>query len=61
MENQRSFTLQELADEYRVSAKTMRIWIRPIRDEILEMYPLPQKRIRILLPRQKKRIIDFLG
>lgn len=61
MSGTRSYTLTEVAGQYNVSPKTMRLWIRPIRDELLGMYPFGQKRIRILLPRQVKRIEEFLG
>ncbi|PLX00900.1 MAG: hypothetical protein C0594_15110 [Marinilabiliales bacterium] len=57
----RSYTLSEIAAEYKVSAKTMRIWIKPIREELLLMYPIKQKRIRVLLPKQRKRIVEYLG
>lgn len=61
MEKKKSYTIRELADMYDVSPKTMRNWIKPIRSELLKMNEDSQKRLRILLPRQMKRIIEFLG
>ena len=61
MESQKSYTLNELAEKYNVSRKTMYNWIKPIRKELLAMSPLKKKRIRILLPKQVKRIEEFLG
>ncbi len=49
------------AEKYNVSRKTMYNWIKPIREELLAMSPLKKKRIRILLPKQVKRIEEFLG
>lgn len=60
MENRKSYTLQELADEYQVSTRTMYSWILPIRQQLIEMCPGKQ-RLRILLPKQVKLIKEFLG
>jgi len=35
-------------------------WLLPIREELIEMR-LGQKRLRVLLPKQVKRIREFLG
>jgi transposase len=60
MENKKTYTLSELADEYGVSQKTMYNWLRPIREELIEM-SIAKQRLRILLPKQVKRIREFLG
>lgn len=57
----RTYTLQELAESYNVDQRTIFTWILPIREEILSMNPVRKKRIRILLPKQVKRIKEFLG
>ena len=54
-------TLPELAKRYKVTANTLYIWLRPIREELLGMYLKPQKRMRTLLPKQVKLIIEYLG
>jgi len=54
-------TLPELAKRYKVTANTLYIWLRPIREELISMYPFPKQRLRTLLPKQVKRIIEFLG
>ncbi len=54
-------TISELARKYKVSNSTMYVWLLPIRKELLAMYPVPKKRLRVLLPKQVKRIIEFLG
>ncbi len=61
MVNKKTYTLSELADEYGVSKKTMYNWLRPIHQELIEMKPIPQIRLRILIPKQVKRIREFLG
>lgn len=62
MEEQRkTYTLQELADEYNVSSRTMYTWLKPIREELMKMNPLRKKRLRILLPKQVKFVREFLG
>lgn len=61
MKKKKTYTLQELADEYGVSTKTMYNWLQPIREELLEMRHLEQKRLRIFIPKQVKRIKEFLG
>jgi len=60
MENKPTYTLQELADYYQTTTRTVYTWILPIRDELLAMNP-GKKRLRILLPKQVKRIKEFLG
>ena len=57
----RTYTLQELAEVYNVDQRTLYTWILPIREEIISMNPVRKKRIRILLPKQIKRIKEFLG
>ena len=61
MVNKKTYTLSELADEYGVSKRTMYNWLHPIRQELIEMKPIPQIRLRILIPKQVKRIREFLG
>jgi transcriptional antiterminator len=61
MENKKTNTLQELAEEYGVSTKTMYNWLQPIRKELLEMRNSEQKRLRIFIPKQVNRIREFLG
>ena len=60
-ENKRAYTLTELAEQYNVRKKTIYNWISPIRQELLDMYPIPKKRLSILLPKQVKKIEEFLG
>jgi len=61
MEKQKSYTLNELAEMYNVSHRTMCNWLKPIHKELLEIDTNNKKRLRILLPKQVKRIIEFLG
>jgi transposase len=61
MKKYKTYTLQELAEQYQVTIRTMQNWIKPIRAELLSMNPGENKRLRILLPRQVKRIEEFLG
>lgn len=61
MENKKSYTLIELADEYNVSIKTMYNWLKPIRAKLLELNTEPKSRLRILTPKQIKFIKEFLG
>ena len=56
-----TYTLEEMAKIYKVSKRTFYHWIYPIRQEILDMYPIKKKRIRHLFPRQIKRITEFLS
>jgi len=60
MEKKQTYTLQELADYYETTTRTVYTWILPIREELLAMNPEKQ-RLRILLPKQVKRIKEFLG
>jgi transposase len=57
----KTFTLQELANQYEVSLKTIYVWLKPIRKQLLEMNPGCKQRLRILLPKQVKLIQEFLG
>jgi hypothetical protein len=54
-------TLQELADLYQIDQRTLYNWLKPIRQELLEMYPTKKKNLSILLPKQVKRIVELLG
>ena len=60
-EEVKTYTIQELANRYNVRTRTIYNWILPIRQELLEMYPTQKKRIRLLFPKQVKRIYEFLG
>jgi len=61
MEQKKSYTISELAEMYSVSNRTMNNWLRPIKKELLAMDSVSKIRLRILLPKQVKRIIEFLG
>jgi predicted DNA-binding protein YlxM (UPF0122 family) len=61
MENKKSYTLQELADEYNVTQRTLYAWIRPIRQQIIELNPVRQNRLRVLTPKQIKFLKKYLG
>jgi len=61
MENHRSYTLNELAEMYNVSPRTMNNWLKPIKKELLAMDAGNRIRLRILLPKQVKKIMEFLG
>ena len=54
-------TLQEMAEAYHVDRRTLYNWLLPIRQELLDMYPVKKKYLSFLMPKQKKRIVDFLG
>jgi transposase len=54
-------TLPELAKRYKVTTNTLYTWLKPIRQDLIDMYPFPKKRLRTLLPKQVKFIIEFLG
>jgi hypothetical protein len=56
----KTYTLQEMADLYEVSIRTFYSWLKPIRNQLMEMNP-GIKRLRILLPKQVKLIQEFLG
>ena len=60
-EEKRMYTLSEIANEYKVSRRTIYTLILPIRQELLDMYPIPKKRLSILLPKQAKRIFEHLS
>ena len=53
-------TLPEFAREYNITTQTLYVWLLPIRQELLDMYATPRKRLRLLLPKQSKRIKEFL-
>ena len=55
-----SCTFQELAKELKVEPRTLYNWLKPIRQELLEMYPYPRFRLRMLMPKQVRRIKEFL-
>ncbi len=61
MNKPKAYTLQEIADKYNITIRTLNNWLSPIRKELLELNPSSKKRLRILLPKQVKRIEDFLG
>lgn len=54
------YTLAELAQRYQISKRTLQYYIDPIKEELLSMYPIPKKRLRILLPKQVRRIMEWL-
>ena len=54
-------TISDLAKRYKVSNGTIYIWLLPIREELLAMYAVPKRRMRVLIPKQIERIIEFLG
>ena len=60
-ETKRAHTLAELAKSYNVDRRTLYNWIRPIRQELLEMYTYDKKYLSLLLPKQVKRIKEYLG
>jgi predicted DNA-binding transcriptional regulator YafY len=60
MENKPTYTLQELADYYETTPRTIYNWLTPIRKQLIEMSPGKQ-RLRILMPKQVKMIKEFLG
>jgi len=43
MENKQTYTLQELADYYEATTRTVYTWILPIRDDLLDMNPGKKK------------------
>ena len=59
-DNKKIYTLSEIADEFQVSRRTIYNLILPIRKELIDMYPVPKKRLGLLLPKQTKRIFEFL-
>jgi hypothetical protein len=59
-EQTKSYTLQELANEYNVNVRTMYSWILPIRQQLIDMNPA-KKRLKVLIPKQVKLIREFLG
>jgi len=61
MENEKSYTFQELAKFYNVDTRTLYNWLTPIRKELLEMNPVRKKRLRVLTPKQVTRIKKFLA
>jgi len=61
MEHERSYTFQELTIYYNVDSRTLYNWLAPIRKELLEMNPVRKKRLRVLTPKQVRRIKEFLA
>ena len=53
-------TLPDLAKKYGVTTQALYIWLLPIRQELLDMYTTPRKRLRVLFPKQLKKIKEFL-
>ena len=62
MENTENKTMlfSEMAKLYCISRKTLQAWVSPIRQELLDMYPVKQNRLRILMPKQIKLIKEHL-
>lgn len=60
METKPTYTIQELADFYDTTPRTIYNWLTPIRKQLLELSPGKQ-RLRILMPKQVKLIKEFLG
>ena len=56
----KTLTIQEMADYYSVNRKTFHNWIKDIKQELLDMYPMKQSRLTILIPKQIKRIKALL-
>ena len=63
MENKenKTMTFREMAESYYISTKTLQTWLSPIRQELLNMYPVKQTRLRVLMPKQIKLIKEHLG
>ena len=55
-----TMTFQELANYYCVNSRTLQNWVKDIRQELLDMYPMKQSRLTILIPKQLKRIKQLL-
>lgn len=55
-----SCSFNELAKQFKVERKTLYNWLSPIRQELLDMYPSPRTRLRMLMPKQISRIKEFL-
>ncbi len=60
--NKKIYTLSELAEFYGVDRRTLYNWIKPIRQELLDMYidPSKKKYLSLLLPKQIKKIREYL-
>jgi hypothetical protein len=56
----KSCTISELAAELKVERRTLYNWLLPIRKELLDMYPQDRNRLRILMPKQVRRIKEFV-
>jgi len=54
-------TFTDLAQEYNVSIATIYKWIKPIKDELLSLSKVNDKRLRTLNKTQLQRIYDYLG
>ena len=56
------YTLSELAEFYQVDRRTLYNWIKPIRQELLDMYSHASKKkyLSLLLPKQIKKIREYL-
>ena len=54
-------TLEEMAKAYNVERRTLYNWLLPIRQELLDIYPVKKKYLSFLMPKQRKLIIEFLG
>lgn len=62
MENseKKTYSYQEMADYYQIDKRTLYNWLKPIRQELINMYPSKQKQLTILIPKQVKRIKELL-
>ena len=61
MDSAKTYTLFEIAEKYNVSMRTLRTWLAPIKQQLLDVYPKSTKRLRVLLPKQVKMIEEYLG
>ena len=63
MEEKKIYTLNALAEYYEVDIRTIYNWLKPIRKELLDMYSpaLNKKNLSLLLPKQIKKIKEYLG
>ena len=60
-EEKRTYTYQEMADYYQIDKRTLYNWLKPIRQELMDMYPTKQNQFVIFTPKQVKRIKELIG
>jgi predicted DNA-binding transcriptional regulator YafY len=60
IESKPKYTIQELADYYETTPRTIYNWLTHIRKQLIDMSQGKQ-RLRILLPKQVKMIKEFWG